>query len=89
MDPNMLCPGKGLVLPNLTIDQIATHVRFLIVSLESEETSKKSPFAIHRTIIGIGGEPKSIKNLRSGDLLIETNSAIQTKSFLYTGQVFS
>ncbi|GFV45652.1 uncharacterized protein TNCV_3323711 [Trichonephila clavipes] len=30
----------------------------------------------------IGGEPKSVKRLRSGDLLIETTSALQTKSFL-------
>ncbi|GFU32585.1 putative RNA-directed DNA polymerase from transposon X-element [Trichonephila clavipes] len=30
----------------------------------------------------IGGEPKSVKRLRSGDLLIETLSAVQTKSFL-------
>ncbi|GFX70222.1 RNA-directed DNA polymerase from mobile element jockey [Trichonephila clavipes] len=44
--------------------------------------SKKSPFAIHKAIIGIGGEPKSVKRLRSGDLLIETSSALQTKSFL-------
>ncbi|GFT94240.1 RNA-directed DNA polymerase from mobile element jockey [Trichonephila clavipes] len=29
-----------------------------------------------------GGEPKSVKKLRSGDLLIETSSAVQTKSFL-------
>ncbi|GFW08268.1 uncharacterized protein TNCV_1655831 [Trichonephila clavipes] len=29
-----------------------------------------------------GGEPKSVKRLRSGDLLVETNSALQTKSFL-------
>ncbi|GFV94343.1 uncharacterized protein TNCV_2267971 [Trichonephila clavipes] len=44
--------------------------------------SKNSPFVIHRVIICIGGEPKSIKRLRSGDLLIETNFAIQTNSFL-------
>ncbi|GFY34477.1 uncharacterized protein TNCV_2821631 [Trichonephila clavipes] len=30
----------------------------------------------------LGDEPKSIKRLRSGDLLIETISALQTKSFL-------
>ncbi|GFX81463.1 uncharacterized protein TNCV_143131 [Trichonephila clavipes] len=30
----------------------------------------------------VGGEPKSVKRLRSGDLLIETISALQTKSFL-------
>ncbi|GFY02254.1 uncharacterized protein TNCV_3501371 [Trichonephila clavipes] len=43
--------------------------------------SKISPFAIHKTLIGIGGEPKSVKRLRSGDLLIETISDLQTKSF--------
>ena len=26
---------------------------------------------VHKTIMGIAGEPKSIKNLRSGDLLIQ------------------
>ncbi|GFW59765.1 uncharacterized protein TNCV_4718561 [Trichonephila clavipes] len=44
--------------------------------------SKKSPFAIHKALLGIGGEPKFIKRLRSGDLLIETQSSLQTKSFL-------
>ncbi|GFT91759.1 uncharacterized protein TNCV_3438081 [Trichonephila clavipes] len=31
---------------------------------------------------GIGGEPKSVKRLRFGDMLIETTPALQTKSFL-------
>ncbi|GFV92112.1 uncharacterized protein TNCV_1895481 [Trichonephila clavipes] len=44
--------------------------------------SKVSPFAKQKALIGIGGEPKSVKRLCSGDLLIETNSALQTKSFL-------
>ncbi|GFW52264.1 putative RNA-directed DNA polymerase from transposon BS [Trichonephila clavipes] len=44
--------------------------------------ARKSPFVVHKAIIGIGGEPKSIKKLRSGDLLIETTSALQSKSFL-------
>ncbi|GFW03921.1 uncharacterized protein TNCV_2050371 [Trichonephila clavipes] len=44
--------------------------------------SNKSLFAVHKVLIGIGGEPKSVKRLRSEDLLIETNSAIQTRSFL-------
>ncbi|GFU96869.1 uncharacterized protein TNCV_4862341 [Trichonephila clavipes] len=43
---------------------------------------KKSTFAIHKALIGMGGEPKSAKRLRSGDLIIETSSALQTKSFL-------
>ncbi|GFY08528.1 uncharacterized protein TNCV_809611 [Trichonephila clavipes] len=46
--------------------------------------SIKSPFAIQKALIGIGGEPKSVKRLRSGDLLIETTSSLQTKSFLLT-----
>ncbi|GFX10892.1 putative RNA-directed DNA polymerase from transposon BS [Trichonephila clavipes] len=35
-----------------------------------------------KAIQGIGGDPKSVKKLRSGDLLLETVSALQTKSFL-------
>ncbi|GFT43340.1 uncharacterized protein TNCV_115181 [Trichonephila clavipes] len=46
------------------------------------ELTKISPFAIQKALIGIGGEPKSVKRLRSRDLLVETNSALQTKSFL-------
>ncbi|GFV51384.1 uncharacterized protein TNCV_3465111 [Trichonephila clavipes] len=48
-----------------------------------------SPFAIHKTLIGIGGEPKSVKRLRSGDLLIETISDLQTKSFLLAKTFFN
>ncbi|GFT58107.1 RNA-directed DNA polymerase from mobile element jockey [Trichonephila clavipes] len=51
--------------------------------------SKISPFAIHKTLIGIGGEPKSVKRLRSGDLLIETMSDLQTKSFLLAKTFFN
>ncbi|GFX38947.1 putative RNA-directed DNA polymerase from transposon X-element [Trichonephila clavipes] len=35
-----------------------------------------------KALQGIGGDPKSVKKLRSGDLLKETISALQTKSFL-------
>ncbi|GFU59069.1 uncharacterized protein TNCV_2933651 [Trichonephila clavipes] len=51
--------------------------------------SKISTFAIHKTLIGIGGEPKSVKRLRSGDLLIETISDLQTKSFLLAKTFFN
>ncbi|GFU05669.1 RNA-directed DNA polymerase from mobile element jockey [Trichonephila clavipes] len=43
--------------------------------------STTSPL-LYIKLIGIGGEPKSVKKLRSGDLLIQTSSAVQTKSFL-------
>ncbi|GFX25467.1 uncharacterized protein TNCV_1998681 [Trichonephila clavipes] len=77
-----VCPGKGLVLPTLNVDEISTNSRFLLIPLPNNELSKKSPFGIHKALIGIGGELKSVKRLRSGDLLIETNSALQTKYFL-------
>ncbi|GFU41016.1 uncharacterized protein TNCV_4645871 [Trichonephila clavipes] len=44
--------------------------------------SKKSPFAIQTALKGIGGDPKSVRKLRSGDLLIETASDVHSKSFL-------
>ncbi|GFV77838.1 uncharacterized protein TNCV_4674321 [Trichonephila clavipes] len=45
--------------------------------------SRKSPFAIFKALQAIG-EPKSVKKMRSGDLLVETKSAIQSKSYLST-----
>ncbi|GFU47420.1 putative RNA-directed DNA polymerase from transposon X-element [Trichonephila clavipes] len=74
MDSLNSCPG----LPNLLIDNVAKCSSFLILSLPNCEMARKSPFVIHKAIIGIGGEPKSIKKLRSGDLLIETTSALQS-----------
>ncbi|GFT78975.1 putative RNA-directed DNA polymerase from transposon X-element [Trichonephila clavipes] len=82
MDPLNSCPSKDLVLPNLNIEQISSNTRFLIISLPSNGMSSISPFVIQKALIGIGGAPKSVKRLRSGDLLIETLSAVQTKSFL-------
>ncbi|GFU25161.1 uncharacterized protein TNCV_3360712 [Trichonephila clavipes] len=78
MDPM----GKGIVLPTLTVDQVAPHSRFLLISLPNKEMFTKSPFASHKAILGIGGELKSIKRLRFGDLLIETIFDLQTKLFL-------
>ncbi|GFX60624.1 hypothetical protein TNCV_4916741 [Trichonephila clavipes] len=68
----------------MNIEQISLNTRFLLVSLPNNEMLFKSPFAIQKALLGIGGEPKSVKRLRSGDLLIETTSALQTKSFLLT-----
>ncbi|GFX85025.1 uncharacterized protein TNCV_4998541 [Trichonephila clavipes] len=64
------------------IDKTATHVQFLLLSLPNNAMSQKSPFTIQKALIAIGGEPISVKPLCSGDLLIETISALQTKSFL-------
>ncbi|GFW75964.1 putative RNA-directed DNA polymerase from transposon BS [Trichonephila clavipes] len=81
MDPSLLRQGKGLVLPNLSINETAQRVRFLLISLPNNAMSVKSSVTIHKALKGIGGEPKSIKRLRSGDLLVETSST-KTKSFL-------
>ena len=49
--------------------------RFLMMMPDDEEKSlhKLSSFAIQKGIEGLAGEPKSIKRLRSGDLLIEVD----------------
>ncbi|GFV32438.1 RNA-directed DNA polymerase from mobile element jockey [Trichonephila clavipes] len=76
---------QKLVLPRPNIDEIAAVggvSRFLVLPLTNKDVSSKSPFAIQKALVGIGGEPKSVKRLRSGDLPIETLSAIQTMSFL-------
>ena len=58
--------------------------RFLIIHSEKEgETiSSLSPFVVHKTIMSIAGEPKSIKNLRSGDLLIQCAKEAHEKNLL-------
>ena len=57
--------------------------RFLIIHSEKGETiSSLSPFVVHKTIMSIAGEPKSIKNLRSGDLLIQCAKESHEKSLL-------
>ncbi|GFV94049.1 hypothetical protein TNCV_3356961 [Trichonephila clavipes] len=58
MDPSQLCPGKGLVLTNLTIDEIAVNARHVVISL-STNMLEKSPFAIQKALIGTGGKPNS------------------------------
>ncbi|GFU57349.1 putative RNA-directed DNA polymerase from transposon BS [Trichonephila clavipes] len=82
MDSTQLCPGKGLVLPKFhTIEQIASSLRFFTLSLPNNEMSRKFPFAIFKSLQAIG-EPKSVKKMRSSDLLEVTKSAIQSKSYL-------
>ncbi|GFX50979.1 uncharacterized protein TNCV_2733301 [Trichonephila clavipes] len=44
---------------------------------------QKSRFTIEKSLSGIGDDPKSVRKLRSGDLLIETASGVQSKSFLF------
>ncbi|GFY18923.1 hypothetical protein TNCV_3876111 [Trichonephila clavipes] len=63
MDPMLLRQGTGLVLPTLNIDTVSALTQFLLISLPNNDMSKISPFVNHKTLIGIGGEPKSAKRL--------------------------
>ncbi|KAG1713961.1 RNA-directed DNA polymerase from mobile element jockey [Nymphon striatum] len=49
---------------------------------KNKSLSKLSPFAINKTIICIGGEPKSVKKLFSGDILVETQNKSHTEKLL-------
>ena len=50
---------------------------------EGETISSLSLFVVHQTILSIAGEPKSIKNLRSGDLLIQCAKESHKKKVYY------
>ncbi|GBN71257.1 hypothetical protein AVEN_229705-1 [Araneus ventricosus] len=71
-------------LESINVDYVSKYVRFLILSSsdKSQTLSTVSPFAIYKGIAGIGGEPKVVRKLKSGDFLIETFTSTQTKSFL-------
>ena len=58
--------------------------RFVIIHSEDENQpiSSLSPFVVHKIIMGIAGEPKSIKNLRSGDLLIQCAKEAHERNLL-------
>ena len=57
--------------------------RFLIIhsEVEGKDISLLYPFLIHKTIMSMAGEPKSIKNLKSGDLLIQCAKEPHDKAF--------
>ena len=64
--------------------------RFLVV--KSEEKDRKisdlSPFAIEKCIQSIAGHPKSIKRLKSGDLLLEVVKQSHVTNLLTTKKLF-
>ena len=50
--------------------------------------SSLSPFVIEKTLHGIAGVPKSIKKLRSGDLLVEYANTKHIENLLRTKKFF-
>ncbi|GFW20558.1 RNA-directed DNA polymerase from mobile element jockey [Trichonephila clavipes] len=78
LSPWMVKSSYCRTLPLMKLLKI--HV-FFVLSLPNNEMSRKSPFAIFKALQTIG-EPKSVKKMKSGDLRVETNSAVQSKSYL-------
>ena len=70
---------------------VNTFSRFVVVqTLDGEpQITKLSPFVVEKTISGILGTPKSIKNLRNGTLLVECATQYQTKNLLAINQFFN
>ena len=64
--------------------------RFLIVKSEEKDrkVSDLSPFAIEKSIQAIAGHPKSIKRLKSGDLLLEVEKKAHITNLLATKKLF-
>nr|XP_042908358.1 uncharacterized protein LOC122271394 [Parasteatoda tepidariorum] len=59
-----------------------TTAKFLILSSTEKKLSSISPFLVQKTLEANIGNPKNVKQMPSGDLLIETNSNKQTASLL-------
>ncbi|MES9994349.1 MAG: hypothetical protein ABW098_20560, partial [Candidatus Thiodiazotropha sp.] len=63
--------------------------RFLVISsTEERQMSSVSPFVIEKVLNGIAGVPKSIKKLKSGDLLVEYVNKKQIESLLRLDKFF-
>ncbi|MES9994362.1 MAG: hypothetical protein ABW098_20625 [Candidatus Thiodiazotropha sp.] len=63
--------------------------RFLVISsTEERSVSSLSPFVIEKVLNGIAGVPKSIKKLRSGDLLVEYVNKKQIENLLRLDKFF-
>ncbi|GBO18655.1 hypothetical protein AVEN_76833-1 [Araneus ventricosus] len=71
-------------LESINVDCVSKYVRFLVLSSsdKSGTLSTVSPFAIYKRITGIGGEPKAVRKLKSGDFLIETFASTKQNLFL-------
>ena len=60
----------------------ASPPSLVIHSQEERSVSSLSPFVIEKVLNGMAGEPRSIKKLRSGDLLVEYTNKKQIESLL-------
>ena len=60
-----------------------TWPRFLVISsIDDEALRKLSPFAIQKGLQGLAGEPKSVKKLKNGSLLVECSKESHVRNLL-------
>ena len=60
-----------------------TWPRFVIISSTDDGALKKlSPFAIQKGLVGLAGEPKSVKTMKDGSLLVECCTDSHSKCLL-------
>ena len=79
----MFQPTKSSSSSSSTSTKTPYIPRFLFIHSDQEETiSSLSPSLVHKTIMSLIGEPKSIKTLRSGDLLIQCAKESHEKTLL-------
>lgn len=58
--------------------------RFIMVHGTDDRLAKLSPFAVNKGIESIVGTPKSVRRLRSGDILVEVSRPTQSENLLHT-----
>nr|XP_042912728.1 uncharacterized protein LOC122272794 [Parasteatoda tepidariorum] len=61
--------------------------KFLVLSSAEKKLSSMSPFLVQKSLETHIGNPKHVKPMPSGDLLVETNSTKQTTSLLKLNQI--
>ena len=64
-----------------------TWPRFLVITSEDNALDSLSPFAVEKGILALAGEPKSVKRLRSGDLLVEVTRKSHSDLLLKSKQL--
>ena len=74
----------------ILLQSTQTVPRFLVVKSQEEKRTMAdlSPFVIEKCIQSIVGHPKTIKKLKSGDLLLEVDRQQQVENLLKTTKIF-
>ncbi|XP_041376818.1 uncharacterized protein LOC121389287 [Gigantopelta aegis] len=79
---------KTLLTKKSKVISSKTWPRFLVIGSSDDEALKTlSPFAIPKGLKGLAGEPKSVKKLRSGSLLVECSTESHSRNLLKSKQL--